>query len=124
MPTFPTFSFSSRIRPHVQAELDAAKTAEARGEFYTAFLKLERAHVLGQASTREHVRVHWHMLRFALRNDLPGEAFGQAWRLVMATVFTAFGLVPKGNSGGADVNAFRPMRIARDLQAALDAAHV
>jgi hypothetical protein len=44
-------TFATRIQPSVQAELAAADAAEARGEFYTAFLHLERAHVLGQATT-------------------------------------------------------------------------
>lgn len=114
--------FSTRIRPHVQAELDAATRAERRGEFYTAFLKLERAHVLGQAATREHVRVHWHMLRFALRNHLPAEAFGQAWRVVAAALFTPLGLVPAGNTGGADVNGFKRMRMPEDLRNTLETA--
>ncbi len=114
--------FSIQIRPHVHAELHAAREAERRGEFYTAFLKLERAHVLGQASTRAHVRVHWHMLRFAIRNDLREEAFGQAWRLVAAALFTPLGLVPTGNTGGADVSAFRRMRLPQDLRIAIEAA--
>lgn len=115
-------SFSIRIRPHVQAELDAAHAAERRGEFYTAFLKLERAHVLGQASTREHVRVHWLMLRFAIRHRLAAESFGQAWRVVTATLATPLGLVPSGNTGGADVNGFKPMRMTQDLRSAIEAA--
>lgn len=115
-------NFSERIRPHVQAELHAAKTAEQRGEFYTAFLKLERAHVLGLNSWREHVRVHWHMLRFALRNKQAGEVWGQAWRLAAAAALTAFGLVPTGNTGGADVNGLRRMRAAAGLQATINEA--
>ncbi len=51
-------TFARRIRPHVQAELDAAAACEARGEPAPAFAHLERAHVLDQASTAEHVRVH------------------------------------------------------------------
>ena len=115
-------TFAIRIRPAVQAELDAAAVAEARGEFYTAFLHLERAHVLGQATTVEHVRVHWRMFRFALRNQLRGEAAGQAWRLVAASLFTAAGLVPEGNTGGTDVNGFRRLPVPQDLRLALDAA--
>ena len=115
-------TFSTRIRPYVQAELDAAQAAERRGEFHTAFLQLERAHVLGQASTREHVRVHWHMLRFALRNRLRAESFGQAWRLVAAAVFTPLGLVPAGNTGGADVSGFKRMRMPQDLRTTIEAA--
>jgi hypothetical protein len=60
--------FALRIQPYVHAELDAAASAEAQGRFHTAFAHLERAHVLGQRATVEHVRVHWRMFRFALRN--------------------------------------------------------
>jgi len=115
-------TFSIRIRPHVQAELDAADAAEQRGEFYTAFLQLERAHVLGQSATLEHVRVHWHMLRFALRNRRRAESIGQAWRLVAAALFTPLGLVPTGNTGGTDVSGFRRMRLPQDLRSAIEAA--
>lgn len=109
-------TFSRRIRPAVQEELDAAARAESLGHFTTAFRHLERAHVLGQPVTREHVRVHWHMLRFALRNQWRGEAAGQLWRLFAASLFTPFGLVPAGNTGGSDVSGFRRMRIPADLR--------
>ena len=112
-------SFSLRIRPAVQAELDAAAGAEARGHFHTAFEHLERAHILGQQATREHVRVHWHMLRFALRQQLASEVAGQLWRLVAATLFTAPGLVPRGNSGTSKVNGFRRMKLPEDLRQAM-----
>ncbi|HSV80451.1 MAG TPA: DUF3703 domain-containing protein [Ramlibacter sp.] len=115
-------TFATRIKPIVNAELAAADAAEARGEFHTAFQHLERAHVLGQATTVEHVRVHWRMFRFALRNRLHGEAAGQAWRLVAASIFTAPGLVPEGNTGGADVSGFRRLPVPKDLKQAIDAA--
>ena len=117
-------TFAIRIKPSLDIELAAAQAAEACGNFYTSFLHLERAHVLGQGVIIEHVRVHWRMFRFALRNSLRGEACGQLWRLVAASIFTAFGLVPKGNTGGADVNGFRPMPVPEDLQQTLDAARV
>jgi hypothetical protein len=115
-------TFAIRIKPSVQAELAVAVTAEARGEFYTAFRHLERAHVLGQATTLEHVRVHWRMFRLALRNRLYGEAGGQLWRLVAASIFTAPGLVPEGNTGGTDVSGFRRLPVPNDLKQTLDAA--
>jgi hypothetical protein len=114
--------FATLIKPSVQAELAAADAAEARGEFHTAFLHLERAHVLGQAATVEHVRVHWRMFRFAMRNRLHAEALGQSWRLVAASIFTAPGLVPEGNTGGADVSGFRRLPVPKDLKHALQAA--
>ena len=115
-------TFAVRIKPTVQTELAAACTAEARGEFYTAFLHLERAHVLGQGTTHEHVRVHWRMFRFALRNSRHGEVAGQLWRLVAAFVFTIAGLVPEGNTGGTDVSGFRRLPVPQDLKQALDDA--
>jgi hypothetical protein len=115
-------TFALRIKPSVQAELDAAASAEALGHFYTAFQHLERAHILGQPATSEHVRVHWRMFSFAVRNRMPSEALGQAWRLVAASIFTAFGLVPEGNTGGAGVNGFRRIPMPQDLRTIVDAA--
>jgi hypothetical protein len=115
-------TFSRRIHAGVQAELDAAAGAEAQGHLATAFGHLERAHILGQPATAQHVRVHWQMFRFALRHRRSGEALGQAWRLVAASVFTAFGLVPEGNTGGAGVSGFRRMPVPPDLRAVMDAA--
>ncbi len=115
-------SFALRIRPAVQAELDAAAAAEARGHFDTAFRHLERAHVLGQSATRQHVRVHWHMLRFALRQRLCGEAAGQLWRVAAAALFTPLGLVPRGNTGGSAVSGFRRMALPVDLARVIVAA--
>jgi len=112
-------TLASLVRPHVERELDAASTAEARGEFETAFGHLERAHVLSQVATYEHVRVHWQLLRFALRHDRTADAFGQLWRMVGAALLTAVGLVPDGNTGGSNVNGFRRMPIAEDLRQTL-----
>jgi hypothetical protein len=114
--------FTRRIRGSVQAELDAATAREARGEAPCAFAHLERAHVLAQQSTAEHVRVHWAMLRWALRQHVTQEAFGQSWRLVGAALKTWLGCVPTGNTGGANVSGFRRMPIPADLQRLIDAA--
>jgi hypothetical protein len=115
-------TFALCIQPSVQAELDAAASAEAQGRFDTAFRHLERAHILGQPATAQHVRVHWRMFRFAVRNGLAGEAFGQAWRMVAAGLFTAIGLVPEGNTGGSAVSGLRRMPIPGDLQPVIDAS--
>ena len=114
--------FSTRIQPSVDSELEQAQAAEERGDRDAAFRLLERAHVLGQMSTRQHVRVHWRMLRFALRNRMRGEAIGQALRIVASVIFTPFGLVPEGNTGGANVSAFARLPIPRDLQDAIGVA--
>ncbi len=107
------------IRFHVQSELDAAAEAtSAEAEFS----RLERAHVLSQASTREHVRVHWHMLNWGRRQHDRREIAGQLLRIVGAATKTAFGLVPIGNTGGANVSPVKPMPVPRDLAAILAGA--
>ena len=110
-------SFAVNIRPHVDAELRAA-VLDPPNEF----AHLERAHVLGQASTREHVRVHWRMLRWAWRHRDAREFAGQLLRIVGAATKTFIGLVPAGNTGGANVSAVRPMPLDPELAAIIDRA--
>ena len=111
--------FRQRIRPHVTAEVTAGALAEAAGDMSLSFAHLERAHVLGQASTAEHVRVHVRMLAWAVKQRDVGEALGQLLRIVGAATMTAFGLVPHGNTGGANVSPIKPMPIPHDLEAIL-----
>ena len=109
--------FTARIRPAVERELALASNGSR-----TAFNHLERAHVLGQSSTLLHVRVHWHMLMWGIRQHSAREVFGQALRIAGAALLTPFGLVPAGNTGGANVSPLEPMPIPLDLQGEIDAA--
>lgn len=115
-------SFDSRIRPHVEAELAAAHAAERAGHPLTSFRHLERAHILGQRSTAQHVRVHMRMLVWGLRHRKPHEVLGQAMRVMGAATKTWVGLVPHGNTGGADVSAFKSMTIPDDLASHISGA--
>lgn len=115
-------TFTARIRPHVEAELAAARRARRDGDAAAAFARLERAHVLGQSSTWLHVRVHCLMLLAGLRERRAGEVLGQLLRVGGAATKTPIGLVPLGNTGGANVSPFRRLPIAADLQRAIDAA--
>lgn len=110
--TAPVRAEGNPVRHHVQAELDAA-SAEASPAAH--FRRLERAHVLSQTSTRDHVRVHWHMLLWGLRQRDAKEIAGQLLRIVGAASKTAFGLVPIGNTGGANVSPPKPMPVPVDL---------
>jgi uncharacterized protein DUF3703 len=109
--------FADNIRPYVDAEL-AAATRDAENEF----AHLERAHVLGQASTREHVRVHFRMLAWAWRHRDAREFVGQMMRIVGAATKTFIGLVPAGNTGGANVSAVRRMPLDPELAAIIEKA--
>ena len=115
-------SFAQRIRPFVQAELDAARRARARQDACGEFAHLERAHVLSQATTRLHVRVHAAMLLWGIRQRSVREIAGQMLRIAGAATKTWVGLVPHGNTGGANVGALRRMPIAPELQRLIDAA--
>lgn len=110
-------SFTRAIRPHVDTELRAADAALARDQADRAFAHLQRAHVLGQASTIEHVRVHVRMLRWGIAQRNLREIAGQLLRIVGAATKTALGWVPHGNTGGADVSPFRRMPVPPDLEA-------
>lgn len=115
-------TYAKHIRPAVDAQLRAAREAEARGRSQAAFAHLERAHVLGQACTVLHVRAHAQMLLWALRHHVPREVAGQIVRIVGAATKTAWGWVPTGNTGGSNVSPFRSMPIAPELQAEIDDA--
>ena len=104
--------FANSIRPFVSLEIAAA--AAALGDS-ASFMHLKRAHVLGQAATREHARVHFHMLVWALRHRRKREVSGQLFRLLGAVTFTAIGMVPAGNTGGTNVSPFQKMAVAPDL---------
>ena len=110
-------SFADDIRPYVDAELRAARSDAAN-----EFAHLERAHVLGQASTREHVRVHWRMLLWAWRHRDARELFGQVYRLAGAATLTFIGLVPTGNTGGANVSPVKPMLVDPELEVIIQRA--
>jgi len=115
-------SYAELIRPHVEAELRAAAEAEAAGNTAEAFRHLERAHVLGQPSTCEHVRVHWRMLLWGWRQGSAQEYLGQIPRIIAAATKTVFGLVPTGNTGGSNVSPIKPMPIPADLEVLIQRA--
>lgn len=115
-------NFGRRIARHVEAELAAARSDERAGNPSAAFRHLERAHVLGQGSTVLHVRAHVHMLVWALRHHDLREIVGQVLRVAGAATKTWIGLVPQGNTGGANVGAFKAMAIPDDLAGLIAAA--
>ena len=116
-------TFGRRIEPAVTAELLAAASEEQGGRTRESFRHLERAHVLAQASTVQHVRVHIQMLLWAVRHRVPREAAGQVLRVIGAATKTAIGWVPTGNTGGSNISPFKPVPIPADLQKVLDAVH-
>ena len=110
---------NSAIRDAFEREWSLAGAARDAGDLATAFHHLERAHILGQRSTRLHVRSHIGMLGIAWRRRDAREITGQLTRILTAALFSRL-WVPVGNTGGANVSATRPMPVPSDLQAILD----
>ncbi|GAB3111771.1 DUF3703 domain-containing protein [Aestuariicella hydrocarbonica] len=114
--------FSRQIAPHVNRELKLAQRAERAGKNRQAFQHLENAHVLGQASTYWHVKAHWQMLQWAARQRQLSEFIGQVIRVFGAATKTVWGLVPQGNTGGANISPFATLPINPRLQQLIHAA--
>ena len=119
---FQSMSYRQYIRPFLQQELIIARAFRESGDPAVEFRHLERAHILGQASTLEHVRVHWLMLMWSVRNRNGLEITGQLVRLIGAAVLTPMGWIPQGNTGGSNVSPIKPMPIPADLQTAMEEA--
>jgi hypothetical protein len=100
----------------IRQEIALAKALVDQRKLADAQTHLERAHVLGQEHVSLHALSHWHMFRVALLRRDAGAALGQLVRLVLGTVGAITGGVPVGNTGGSDVNMFKPMPIDPELQ--------
>lgn len=109
-----------RLKEFIETELSLADSLTKTGDYHSAFYHLERAHVLGQASTYQHTRVHWRMFKLAIKQRSPREIWGQIVRIIGASTKTPLGIYPTGNTGGSNVWFFKPMPIPSDLQQILD----
>lgn len=109
-----TITYSpSALRAELRRHADAASAGDASA----AWTALERAHILAQPRLVPHLRVHVLMLRHAIATRDLREAIGQLVRVALAPLGAATGRIPVGNTGGANVSAFRPMPIPSDLRA-------
>lgn len=105
-------NFNQAAKPYIEDKLKQASKAQVCRKYDKSFALLEDAHVIGQQSTYFHVLVHLKMLRYGLAIRDYKEVTGQLFRLVGAFTKTAIGLIPTGNTGGADVNPFSTMPIS------------
>lgn len=96
-------------------ELAAADAAEKSGDTRIAFAHLERAHIVGQRYFLTHLFAHFRMLRIALHRRDGRETRGQILRLLAVIPGYLLGWVPKGNTGGANVSALKPMPMPKDI---------
>jgi hypothetical protein len=104
------------LKAAFDAEMQLARQALAGDRLADAFAHLERAHVLGQWYVKPHAITHWHMLRIGWRRRDRREILGQMLRIPGGMIGSAIGRVPRGNTGGANVSATRPLPIPQDLK--------
>jgi hypothetical protein len=115
--------FYKNVKPYVDQELTLAKQARKRSNAGVEFSHLENAHVLGQASTLLHTKVHILMLFWAVRQVNIKEGLGQIMRLVGAATKTAIGFIPAGNTGGTNVSPFKVLPVSPKLAAIITKAN-
>jgi hypothetical protein len=107
-------NYSVKIRPYVEIEFEKANIQLRTGDPAQAFIHLENAHVLGQESTYLHVKSHIRMLKWSITQKDYGEFLAQIIRIVGAATKTIIGLVPIGNTGGANVSPFMPIPLSAE----------
>lgn len=113
----------SEMRRKLFREAIAAGRAALRaGRLDEAFRCFERAHVIGQMWIAPHLLSHWEMLRVGWRRRDPREVAGQLLRLALTVPGTWLDRLPEGNTGGANVNPFRPMPVEPALRRLLEEA--
>ncbi len=71
------------------------------------------AHIAGQSIFALHIQSHLCMLSLALQKRNGREALGQIMRLALVPIGHLFGKLPMGNSGRANVNAFKEMPVQK-----------
>lgn len=105
-----------KLQAAFNAEVRCAKQALTDDRLDAAFLHFERAHVLGQWYVRPHVTAHLGMLRIGWRRRDLREIFGQLLRIPGGMIGSAIGRVPRGNTGGSRISAFRSLPVPQDLK--------
>ncbi|AUN97692.1 hypothetical protein C0V70_06115 [Bacteriovorax stolpii] len=104
------------VRLHYEKELSLYKQNYDFKSFEQCWEHLERAHILGQFSWKDHFFVHIKMFTLAVRSRNVGEIIGQIPRLILAIPGSLLGKAPKGNIGSSKVGIFQPMSIPEDLK--------
>jgi hypothetical protein len=119
LPRQPRPTDTSTIRQAWARERTAAHESRTAGDGAGEWRHLERAHILSQPLSAEHIRTHLSMLSYGIRRRDRHEITGQLIRLLVAGPGSAIRRYPLGNTGGADVSAVLPMPIPADLEAVL-----
>ncbi|XGV97575.1 MAG: DUF3703 domain-containing protein [Leptolyngbya sp. BL-A-14] len=109
------------LQEHFDAELRQAKTAIAAQDFETAWIALQRAHILGQRDAVAHTIAHWNMLKLAWKQRDFREVSGQLMPVLLAIPLTfLYGQMRSPRGGKANVNDSKQMSIPEDIRKILN----
>ncbi len=112
------------LKTYYLKEINSHKDYFRKGELQNSWRALERSHVLGQAYPLEHSYSHWLMLKFGVRTRNLKEIIGQLPRLMVGGVKSFVGIIPVGNTGGANVPPLKAMPIDNELRVILNKTKV
>ena len=112
------------LKTYYLKEINSHKVYFRKGELQNSWIALERSHVLGQAYPLEHSYSHWLMLKFGIKTKNLKEIIGQLPRLLVGGVKSFVGVIPVGNTGGANVSPLKAMPIESDLKDILNKTKV
>ena len=104
------------LKVSYQQELERYKIEISKADLGGAWRQLERAHIIGQPWFVQHTYVHWLMFRFGIKIKNKKEILGQLPRLLFGGIKSFVGIIPIGNTGGANVPPLRVMEIPEDLK--------
>lgn len=109
------------VQEQFEAELHRAKTAIAEQEFETAWIALQRAHILGQTNAIPHTIAHWNMLKLAWKQQDFQEVAGQLLPTLLAIPLTLlFGPMRALRGGKTQVDGQGKMSTPEDIQQILN----
>lgn len=101
-------------------EMDAAKLKIEEGFLDEAFTHLERAHIVGQEFVVPHTLTHLYMLKIGwLKKDYK-EMLAQFTRIPFGIIGSIIGVLPEGNTGGANVHPMKKLPIPEDLKKVIE----
>ncbi len=104
------------VREHFETEIRKAQTAIETGNFETAWIALQRAHILGQAYPLSHAIAHWKMLKLAWKQRDTKEIGGQFVQTLFAVpISLLFGQKRSLRDGKVNVDDSEQTSIPEDL---------
>ena len=107
------------IRSALEDEVAAYRLARRNDDIASAWIALERAHIISPPRLGPHLRIHALMLKLAIQTHNWREVSGQLLRLGLAPLGNLTGRIPEGNTGRSNVSAFASLPIPADLRRVL-----